>query len=399
MSSKQIGSKKERIIYGSSLVYQEETKVKDMYMILHKPINFSKEKKYPLLIVVFGGGFVSGSPEENVTPDIASYFSKRGFLVACPNYRLARDNGLVPNAWKNYSEQNILVDKKNAAAESENLSPEVRNAAFTAVRDVKSCIRFLTKNSNKYNIDTSNVFMMGQSAGALITMATAFCPENSFFKDDSEYIKNDTTLPYNNPDIKPFKIKSYIAVSGSNQIIEQYRNVYEPSLYENKKQYPKMLIIHSYGDPVVLFTRSQQLVDKYILYNQQRNVTFVPLDNDLHVPLFNGISYKDLPLIEYIYRIVSFQIKINNDINIYQEQKNEANINNEVVDNNNFNNNEQNDEEKINSCKREVVKENNCKQDKEDDNQMFYIHVGLISLIVILLIVAIVFAALYFKLI
>ena len=386
---------KETIEYGKALVNplkDGQYSTKSMEMVLYKQSQRADNKKHPLLIVVFAGGFVAGSPNDNFTPDIASYFQKKGFIVCCPNYRLVKDNGLVPSKWNDYSQTNILSDTNNKIAESENLSPQVRNAAFTAVRDVKSCIRHLTKNTEKYGIDKNNVFMMGQSAGALITMATAFSPKDSFFKDDLDYITKDTTLKYNNPDITPFNIKAFTAVSGSNQIIEQYKQVYNiPNIYANtikepNYSFPTMLVIHSIDDPVVLIKRSKAIVDQYDINNQSQNMTALFLNNDFHVPLFMNVKYNNKSIIDYIYKYITDKLTESTEI----VKKTEGQINTPKATT--LSENVTVTEEQINTPKattlsENVITEKEYSESTEDDQKSIYILLTLIIILIIIMVI------------
>lgn len=88
---------------------------------------------YPLIILVHGGGFVSGN-HTHLYIDYASRLARRGFIVANVNYRLSGD------------------------------------FAFPAsLEDIFEALRFLIDQAKTYHLDLSKVFMVGESAGATLT--------------------------------------------------------------------------------------------------------------------------------------------------------------------------------------------------------------------------------------
>jgi acetyl esterase/lipase len=298
MIKKDLMANPAKVYYGSGLV-NNGTLVKQLHMLFYKPPNFQASKKYPLIIHTIGRSFTWCNPDDDF--GLAFYFSQKGYLVASPNYRLAKDKGLVPDKWNKYSNKNVLVNKELPESESENLSVNMLNAAFTAVRDVKSCIRFLTKNAERFSIDTTKVFLSGQSAGAMIALAIAFGKENSYFKDDPEYVKKDTTLNDNSPDTTPFEIKAYISTSGSTQIAEQHMAVYGYDYTYFEGKLPQLMLIHAVHDPVVLIKHIETLYSTIYASEQMKSkVRLLKITNKnqidgfytyLHIPLYPHIEY------------------------------------------------------------------------------------------------------------
>ncbi|HNX94291.1 MAG TPA: alpha/beta hydrolase [Holophaga sp.] len=89
-------------------------------------------KKLPLVVFVTGGGFMMSPKGSNA--GARAYLAKAGYVVASIEYRV------VP--------QGLYSD---------------------AVGDVKSAIRFLRANADRYGIDTSKVAVWGDSAGGYMT--------------------------------------------------------------------------------------------------------------------------------------------------------------------------------------------------------------------------------------
>ena len=100
--------------------------------------------KNPLVISIFGGGWISGFKTDKFIPPMIQPINE-GFIVAVPDYTLSLD------------------------------------APFPqSVIDIKKCIAFLRSHSDLYKIDTNNITLWGESAGAHLALEAGLV-ENSHF--------------------------------------------------------------------------------------------------------------------------------------------------------------------------------------------------------------------------
>lgn len=100
--------------------------------------------KNPLVISIFGGGWISGFKTDKFVPSMIQPINE-GFIVAVPDYTLSLD------------------------------------APFPqSVIDIKKCIAFLRSHSDLYKIDTNNITLWGESAGAHLALEAGLV-ENSHF--------------------------------------------------------------------------------------------------------------------------------------------------------------------------------------------------------------------------
>lgn len=100
--------------------------------------------KNPLVISIFGGGWISGFKTDKFIPPMIQPINE-GFIVAVPDYTLSLD------------------------------------APFPqSVIDIKKCIAFLRSHSDLYKIDTNNITLWGESAGAHFALEAGLV-ENSHF--------------------------------------------------------------------------------------------------------------------------------------------------------------------------------------------------------------------------
>ena len=105
-------------------------------------------KKRPLIVFVHGGGFVNGDKAAGYSPFFSCGLAQKGYVVASINYRL----GIAkPKSDTNYFE-----------------------AMYRGVQDAKAAIRFCKKQASIYRIDTSKVYIMGGSAGAMIALQLGY---------------------------------------------------------------------------------------------------------------------------------------------------------------------------------------------------------------------------------
>ena len=294
---------KRKIIYGKCLV--ENNLEKDLHLFFYEPTNVCFKAKRPLIIMVHGGGFSVGAPEL-LEGHFTQYYVEKGFCVAAPAYRLTKDKGYLPEKW------NELADKKGvdppAGSEhrlSQYVSKEVYKTAYRSIRDVKAAIRWLTLHADEYNIDRSNVFLFGESAGALISITSQLSPNKFFFKDDDDVLKNDTTLSTTNPNVTPFKMRSIIGLSGSGQVLDALQAVYYPDLWNDLSIYKNLFLIHGDKDQIILEKFPKQLYSKYIAAGKENSIKFLNVPNAGHVPITDKVN--DLNVLEHmLYHMIQF---------------------------------------------------------------------------------------------
>ena len=106
--------------------------------------------KRPLIILAFGGGFVSGARNDML--DLCKIFAKKGYVCATIDYR--------------------LYDLLKGFPDSTKITPTI----IGAIQDMKAAIRYFRKDAtltNTYRIDTANIIVGGLSAGAITAMHVA----------------------------------------------------------------------------------------------------------------------------------------------------------------------------------------------------------------------------------
>jgi len=103
----------------------------------------------PLVIFVHGGGFVGGGRGlSQFSGIIFDALVRRGYVVASIDYRLTP--GIT------------------------NDDPSYFEAMLRAIQDTKAAIRYFRRNPSVYGIDSSQIFVIGSSAGAITSIHAAY---------------------------------------------------------------------------------------------------------------------------------------------------------------------------------------------------------------------------------
>lgn len=126
----------------------------NLYLDIYYPVG-SVEAKRPLVMMVFGGGFIGGR-RQDMAP-ICEEYAKRGYVAATIDYRIGFDGVSI-----------LATD-----------SAEVLRAGFRGAQDGKSALRFLKARHIEDSIDLDRVWVGGASAGSIVALATAFFQSDS----------------------------------------------------------------------------------------------------------------------------------------------------------------------------------------------------------------------------
>jgi alpha/beta superfamily hydrolase len=123
----------------------------------------------PLALIIHGGAWAEGSKEDGNIVRMRKDFAKRGYVTAAINYRLGYFHTDL-NKHCNVENWDCL----NLADSSEWI-----RAWYRGVQDAKGALRYLIENKSTYEIDASNVFVFGESAGAFISIGVAYMDQET----------------------------------------------------------------------------------------------------------------------------------------------------------------------------------------------------------------------------
>ncbi|MFT4600330.1 MAG: para-nitrobenzyl esterase [Arenicella sp.] len=200
----EIDSKK-NVVYGQATTQGgvDQKLIMDIYM---PKGDLNTER--PLIIFAHGGYFIFG--DKASFAEECEFFAKSGYVAVSINYRLI----------------DIEVDSI--------MTPKI--AVIDAVSDMKAAVRYFTKESNEYKIDSDNIFVGGYSAGAITSLHYAYANTTNDVLEMggaelAQYVKMNGSLEGNsgNPG-NSSKIKGVVNIAGSLHSAELV-NKGEPALY------------------------------------------------------------------------------------------------------------------------------------------------------------------------
>tara|TARA_B100001741_G_scaffold313495_1_gene319932 strand:- start:15507 stop:16694 length:1188 start_codon:yes stop_codon:yes gene_type:complete len=137
-------------------------------MDIYQPANDTVTSR-PLLIFAHGGTYVAGNKNNPTMVSLCEAFAKRGYVTASIQYRLTSPlNLILPNAYDIFS-QTVL----------------------NSVSDMKAAVRFFRKdffeNGNSYGINPNQIFVGGNSAGAVTAAHLSVIDENQVPNEFQSY--------------------------------------------------------------------------------------------------------------------------------------------------------------------------------------------------------------------
>ncbi|MCK9302056.1 MAG: carboxylesterase family protein [Bacteroidales bacterium] len=135
----------------SRAVRVSETEPVPLYLNFYEPDGDTMQHR-PLVIMIFGGAFVAGSRNFVDMVTYAEALSHHGYIAASIDYRLL--------ALMNFS------------------SPNFVRAGYAAAQDVSSAVRFFKANYDLYGVDTTQIFLLGNSAGSIAALYEIYLDEN-----------------------------------------------------------------------------------------------------------------------------------------------------------------------------------------------------------------------------
>lgn len=148
------------VSYGTALNFNGQLETLKMDIYLPACENQSTTANRPLLMWIHGGAFLAGNKEDVSIQALCKSFAKRGYVTASIDYRL----GFVSDdvAWQcNYPNYSCVFAADSA---------EWVRAYYRAVQDGKGALRYLINRYQDLKIDTNNIFVAGESAGAMTAL-------------------------------------------------------------------------------------------------------------------------------------------------------------------------------------------------------------------------------------
>ncbi|HMW67358.1 MAG TPA: alpha/beta hydrolase [Chitinophagaceae bacterium] len=123
----------------------------NLLLDIYFPPAATTAKKYPLFVMIHGGGYVGG--DKNGNADECRVMADSGFIAVSINYRLG---------WR------------KGAGNCNGDTADLNKAMYRGLQDAHAALRFLVSKKNEYAIDENWIFIGGSSAGGNIALNTAY---------------------------------------------------------------------------------------------------------------------------------------------------------------------------------------------------------------------------------
>ncbi|WP_167608429.1 T9SS type A sorting domain-containing protein [Maribellus sediminis] len=208
---------------------EQNTELRPLLMDIFMPANDTLSKR-PAIIFSHSGAFLKGSRLADDMQAFCDSFARRGYVTATVDYRIgmgasvSRILGVIVG---------LSVDEENA-----------KRAAYRATQDGRAAIRYLKQNAGLYGIDSTKVFLVGSSAGAIQDLSVLYLDKASEIPEET---KNEPALGALDeigpagPDALPDAVVSMWGASWNTSIIEN-------------QQIP-LLLMHGENDNIVPFKK------------------------------------------------------------------------------------------------------------------------------------------------
>ena len=163
---------------------------------LYQPTGDTVAKR-PAIVVAHSGGFYVGSKTNANSVDLANTFAAEGYVVISINYRLLAkvDCGQL---------QGLITDASGC-----------RTATMAATSDGQAAVRWLRANAATYRVDPARIGMIGDSAGALMSILSGMLADVPNTPDEQSSIDAMGGAPANTTNLdESSEIQGWVSISG-----------------------------------------------------------------------------------------------------------------------------------------------------------------------------------------
>lgn len=151
------------IYYGSATNFAGTYDSLKMDIYTPQCSNGSTSSKFPVIVWIHGGSFLTGSKNDQTIELLCKKFAQQGYVAVSINYRLGfiADEGLWQCNFPNYG----CIFATDSA--------EWARAYHRAIQDANGAIHYLVNRKEELKIDVNNIFVGGESAGAITALGVA----------------------------------------------------------------------------------------------------------------------------------------------------------------------------------------------------------------------------------
>ena len=261
-----------KLIMKDMAVSAKKEKELPLLLDFYQPATDTLNKR-PAFLFIHGGAFYFGDKENALQERITKNLVEKGFVLFSMNYRLG--DGLLGFG-------------------------KTERTIFRGVQDARAALRYIIEHSKQFGIDPHQIYIGGSSAGAIISLATAFMDEDEIY-----HSANNKPLrkKMGNLDCVGNDYKHDCHIAG---VVSLWGAVSDLSIIDKRDSDIPVLLIHGTSDQIVPDTAglpfqarienktynrmatNWQLYGSYSIYNHMKKlgmqVTYVPLFGYGHEP-------------------------------------------------------------------------------------------------------------------
>ena len=235
------------VVYGEAVPLGKK-KPKTLRCDIYQPSGDADTLR-PLVVTLFGGGFVLGHRNYADMELFCQRFAEHGYVAASIDYRLI--------ALRRASSANLL------------------RAGYMGAQDLCMAIRYFKDNSRAYGIDTTRIYLLGQSAGAVIVL-------HALYLDELERPPETRT----EPDPGPLLPEAVNSVAGA---VALWGSVFDPKIIDTSAHTP-LCLIHGTVDRLVPYDSGYCFASRHFPYVYGSKVVADRL-NELDMPNYEFHSF------------------------------------------------------------------------------------------------------------
>jgi acetyl esterase/lipase len=212
---------------------ENTTILKPLYMDIFMPKD-DYFKNRPAIIFAHSGGFLIGSRLSDDMLALCDSFARLGYVTATIDYRLGM--GATVSRFLGIP-IGVKVNEVNGY-----------RAFYRGIQDSRAAIRFLKRNFGSFGIDTTKVFFVGSSAGAILSI-------QNLYLDKPNEVFSDAFL---SPSLGNLDTVGFQGFGGkANASVGMWGALQNPEIIENEKT--PIFLIHGTDDNVVPFKKGMPL--------------------------------------------------------------------------------------------------------------------------------------------
>lgn len=164
---------------GNSMMYlynSEQMVKQPVFMDIYQPVNDNAQNR-AVVLVCHGGAFVASSKEDFSQKSVAytDSLAARGFVTASLEYR----QGVVMTGYGSP----FQID-----------SVDFTRTVYRSVQDLHAAIRYLRQNAKSLGIDPQKIYVLGNSAGAMMALENIYAKKvsdfPSYLNSKDQYVMN-----------------------------------------------------------------------------------------------------------------------------------------------------------------------------------------------------------------